>query len=139
VIERRKALIVAGGSLAATAGLVALTFSLGGWAYHHRNFTLHQGRLQRLLEKHPKAEEVTQAILAEPGNRRLRTPDTEDELRALASTSSPPRGDEIVAKRRQWPELRIFGARDVVYFIYFDGQGTMRDFVCAGAVPAARP
>ena len=34
--------MVIGGSVLATAGLIGLVFSLGGWAYQHRRFTLHE-------------------------------------------------------------------------------------------------
>jgi len=34
-----------------------------------------------------------------------------------------------VAKRRQWKELRIFGVRDMVYFLYFDDEGKLQDYV----------
>jgi hypothetical protein len=125
LIDRRKAFVIVAGSLVGTGLLVGLVFSLGGWAYQHRRWSLHDGRLRRLVEKHPSADRVSRGILAEPGNATIPAPDSEAELRALAARWA----DEVVAKRRQWKELRIFAVRDMVYFLYFDEEGKLRDYV----------
>ena len=129
MIDRRKAFVIVAGSLVGTGLLVGLVFSLGGWAYQHRRWSLHDGRLRRLVAEHPSADRVSRGILAEPGNVSVPAPDSEAELRALAARWSPARADEVVAKRRQWKELRIFAVRDMVYFLYFDDEGKLRDYV----------
>jgi len=126
--DRRTLLIVAA-STAITAGLVALTLGLGGWAYQTRSGSLHDGRLQRLLDQQPTADQVREGVLAEPGNRLLPTPATEEALRTLVEGWSPLRVEEVTAKRRRWPGLLIFAVRDVVYLVYFDAEGKMRDYV----------
>lgn len=130
--DHRKTLVIVVGSIAGTSVLVALVFSLGGWAYQHRRLTLHDGRLRRLVEQHPSADRASRGILAEPGNWEIPVPPSDEELRRLGSQWSPARADEIVAKRRQWKSLRIFGVRDVVYFLYFDDEGKLRDYVLLG-------
>jgi hypothetical protein len=132
VSDHRKTLVVVVGSIAGTSVLVGLVFSLGGWAYQHRRLTLHDGRLRRLVEQHPSADRASRGILAEPGNWEIPVPASDEELRRLASQWSPARADEIVAKRRQGKSLRIFGVRDVVYFLYFDDEGKLRDYVLLG-------
>jgi hypothetical protein len=72
---------------------------------------------------------VTRGVLAEPGNWPIATPASDEDLRRLAAQWSPARADEIVAKRRQRKTLRIFGVRDVVYFLYFDDEDKLRDYV----------
>ena len=129
MIDRRKALVIAAGSLGGTAVLVGLVFSLGGWAYQHRRSSLHDGRLRRLVAEHPSESRVTRGVLAEPGNWPIATPASDEDLRRLAAQWSPARADEIVAKRRQRKTLRIFGVRDVVYFLYFDDEDKLRDYV----------
>jgi hypothetical protein len=129
VIDRRKALVIAAGSVGATAVLVGLVFSLGGWAYRHRRWSLHDGRLRRLVAEHPSEDRVSRGILAEPGNWPIATPASDEELRRLAARWSPARADEVVAKRRQGRTLRIFGVRDVAYFLYFDDEGRLCDYV----------
>jgi hypothetical protein len=125
VIDRGKALVIAAGSVGGTAVLV----SLGGWAYQHRRWSLHDGRLRRLMAEHPSEDRVSRGILAEPGNSPIATPASEAELRRLAEQWSPARAAEVVAKRRQWKRLRIFGVRDMVYCLYFDDDDKLRDYV----------
>jgi hypothetical protein len=129
VIDRRKALVIVAGSLGGTAVVVGLVFSLGAWAYHHRRWSLHDGRLRRLLAEHPSGDRVSRGILAEPGNWPIATPASDEDLRRLAAQWSPARADEVVARRGQWRTLRIFGVRDVVYFLYFDEEDKLRDYV----------
>jgi hypothetical protein len=128
VIDRRKALVIAAGSVGGTAMLVGLVFSLGGWAYQHRRLSLHDGRLRRLVAELPSESRVTRGVLAEPGNWPIAIPASDEDLRRLVAQWSPARADEIVAKRHQWKTLRIFGVRDVVYFLYFDDEGKLRDY-----------
>ena len=127
--DRRKALVIAAGSLGGTALLVGLVFSLGGWAYQHRRSSLHDGRLRRLVAEHPSEDRVSRGILAEPGNWPIATPASEVELRQLVGEWSPARVDEVVAKSRKWKRVRVFGVRDVAYVLYFDDDGLLRDYV----------
>jgi hypothetical protein len=132
MVDRRKALLIAAGSLAGTGAILAVVFSLSGWAYQHREGSLHDGRLRRLVEQHPSAGQVSEGILAEPGNRAIATPASEAELRRLAEQW--PRGqlDRIIEKRRKWSDVRVFGAGDMVYVLYFDDQGRLQDYELAG-------
>jgi len=129
VSDRRKALVIAAGSLGGTALLVGLVLSLGGWAYQHRRSSLHDGRLRRLVAEHPSEDRVSRGILAEPGNWPIATPASEVELRPLVAEWSPARVDEVVAKSRKWKRVRVFGVRDVAYVLYFDDDGLLRDYV----------
>jgi hypothetical protein len=128
VEKRPLALAMVLGVLAA-GGLAALALALGSWAYHHRRFTLHDGRLQRLVEQTPPLDAVTEALLKEPGNRAIPVPASDAALRALAAEWSAARADEVLAKKRRWPTIRIFGAGEMVYFLYFDDGGLLRDYV----------
>jgi hypothetical protein len=129
--DTRKVVFVALGSVAATGAIVALVFSLAGWAYRHRGASLHDGRLRRVVEQHPTVAQVSEGILAEPGNRALPTPASEEELRRLLAQYPRGRADQIVAKRRRWRDLRVFDARDVVYILYFDEAGRLQDYELA--------
>ena len=129
--DTRKVVFVAAGSLAATGAILVLVFSLAGWAYRHRGASLHDGRLRRVVEQHPTASQVSEGILAEPGNRALPTPVSEDELRLLVAQYPRGQADQIVAKRRKWRDMRVFTAGDVVYFLYFDDGGTLQDYELA--------
>ena len=129
--DTRKVVFVAAGSLAATGAILALVFSLAGWAYRHRGTSLHDARLRRVVKKHPPMGQVSAGILAEPGNRALPTPASEDELRRLLARYPRGQADQIVGKRRRWRDLRVFDAGDVVYFLYFDEAGALQDYELA--------
>ena len=127
--DRRKAIIVIVGSVLVTGVIVALAFSLGSWAYHTRKFLIHEGRLARLLQKHPTAADVSTALLAEPGNRAIAVPRSDEELAALAGEWSRGSVEEILAKRRLAREVRIFGVGDMVYVLFFGPDGRLQSYV----------
>ena len=129
--DTRKVVFVVAGSLAVTGAIVVLVFSLAGWAYRHRDVSLHDGRLRKAVEQHPTIGQVSEGILAESGNRALPTPASEDELRRLIDQYPRGRVDQIVAKRRKWRDLHLFEARDVVYILYFDEVGALQDYELA--------
>jgi hypothetical protein len=126
--DRRKVVIVAAGSVAATAALLALVFSLGSWAYQHRRFTLHERRLHKALQERPAAEAISQALLAE-GARAIAVPPRDADLPAFAAQWSPRQVDDVLAKRRAARELRVFGVGDMVYFLFFDAEGRLQSYV----------
>ena len=37
---------------------------------------------------------------------------------------------EIRQKAARYPELRVYQAGDMLYFVYFDAASVMRDFTC---------
>src|SRR5262245_51353547 len=117
----KKVLVVTGGSVLVTAGLLALVLSLGSWAYRFRHHTLREGRIGRLVAQHPPEDRVTRALLDE-GARPLATPANEAELRALAAGRPPAVADDLAARARKWPAVRVFAVQDAVYVLYFDGE-----------------
>jgi hypothetical protein len=129
-VDREKALFVAAGSLGGTGLIVALVFSLSGWAYQHREGSLHDGRLRRLVEQHPSSDRVSAGILAEPGNRAIAVP-SEAELRRMAASWRRGDVERVLAKRAKWPVLHVYGAGEMVYFLFFDGQDRLQDYELA--------
>ena len=123
-----KALVVVG-SVAVTGLLLVLVFSLGSWGFTHRRLSLHAGRLQRLLELHPAADRV-QAGLESEGTRLVGRATAPPELRSLAARWAPLQAAAILAKGEGFAEARFFMAGEILYVIFFDAGGVMRDFVC---------
>jgi len=124
-----KKLAIVLGSLALTAAGAYLAFLLGAVGFDTRRFTQHEGRLRRLLARQPRIEQVVQG-LEEEGSHLLAAPVGPAEVRQLAAERGGPRAKEIVEKGTRWPQTRAFLAADMIYFIYFDGDGVMRDFTC---------
>lgn len=109
--------------------LLALAFSLGSWGFTHRRLSLHAGRLQRLLDLHPAADRVQAGLEAE-GTHFLGRATALPELRALAGRWAPAEAAAILAKGERFPDTRFFAAAEILYVIFFDADGVMRDFVC---------
>src|SRR5262245_44317071 len=118
--DTRKTVAIVAGSLAGTALILVLVFSLSGWAYRRRGLTLHDGRLRRVVDQHPTAGQVSEGILAEAGNWAIATPPSEVDLRRLLAPWPAAPVDEVLAKQRKWAAMRLFGVRDVLYVLYFD-------------------
>lgn len=127
--DGRKVAVVAAGSVAATAALLALLFSLGSWAYQHRRFTLHERRLHKALEERPTAAEISEALLAEPGTEPIAVPPREEDLPAFAAQWSARQVEAVLAKRKAARELRVFAVGDMVYFLFFDADGRLQSYV----------
>lgn len=122
-------LLIAAGSVAATGLLLWLALMLGSWGYQTRRYLAHEGRLQRLVAKEPTLAQV-EAGLAEEGAALFVAPRSDAELRQLAARFEGPRGAEIVRKGKAWRQTRAYLAGDMVYVLYFDAGGIVRDFTC---------
>jgi hypothetical protein len=123
----KKALVVAG-SLAVTGLLLTLVLSLGSWGYRHRQGSLHAGRLHRLKELHPTAAQVQAALEAE-GARFAGQASTPAELQFLAKRWAPSAPDQVLAKGRRAARTRVFLVGELVYFLFFDADDRVMDFV----------
>jgi hypothetical protein len=127
--ERGRRLLIGGGSLALTGLLLYLALLLGGWGFDTRRYAQHAARLRNLLARAPRLEQVVAGLEAE-GSRQVAAPEGEAALRRIARERAGLRADEVVRKGLRWKATRVFVASDMVYFIYFDDDGLMRDFTC---------
>jgi hypothetical protein len=128
--DRKKRWVVAVGSVAVTSLFVYLAFLLGAWGFDARRFGQHQRRMQNLLRQAPQLDQVEQAFQDE-GTLLLARAGSPEELKREAAQRGGPRATEIVEKGAKWPVARVFLAGDMVYFVFFDAEGVMRDFVIA--------
>ena len=120
------------GAAAVTAALVWLALMLGDIGFETRRFSLHEGRLKRLQALQPQADQVTQG-LADEHARLLGVARDAASAAALAERYGGTRQDEIRAKAARWLHVRVFLAADMIYFIYFDPGGVMKDFTLVTA------
>ena len=128
-LARRLAIVA--GSLLATGITLSLVFMLGTWGFSHRRQSLHEGRLQRLVTLKAQLWQVVQGLEAE-GTQLLAAPRSEDELRELGSGWDERAASEVLAKGARWPQIRVFEADDMIYVLYFDERGVLRDYSCFG-------
>jgi len=125
--KRAIALAVA---VAVTAVMLLLALYLGDWARRTRSHLLHQGRLERLLEKKPHEGQVV-AALEQEGMRGVAMARTETELDDAAQRWGGSAREVVRAEGRRSARTRVFLKDDLVYFVYFDEPGVMRAFTVA--------
>jgi hypothetical protein len=116
-------------AVAATGVVLAAALLLGAWGFNFRRHTQHEARLFRLLPLKPTLARVDAALAAE-GTALLAAPASFEALAREASTWGKARHDQILAKARLWRSTRVYLAGDMVYFLYFDEEAVLRDFVC---------
>jgi len=117
------------GAAVAVIAVVVLVraLSLGSQRYQRGEFEEHRRYLQTLLTKSPSLAQVETELGDEPI--RVVTP---ADAATISHVWTDPRNDpaEIEAKVMKWPQTRIYRKSPMLYFIYFDSQGVMRDFSC---------
>jgi len=107
-----------------------LALGLGSWAFDYRRYQQHEGRLRRLVEKAPTLDRVERG-LEDEGSHLVASPAAPAALAEVARDRAGAKAAEVLEKGRRWPVTRVFEAGDMVYFLFFDGDGVLRDFTCA--------
>ena len=125
--ESRPRLAIFAAAVALTAGVAYLAFLLGAWGFNTRRYGQHEGRLRKLLLATPKLDQVVQAFEDE-GSRLVAAASGPRELEKAAAQHAGPAAPAVVEKGARWPQARVFAAGDMTYFIFFDADGTMRDY-----------
>ena len=119
------------GAFTATAATLALALLLGAWGFDYRRYSQHEGRLKRVLEQQPTIGQVT-AGLEDEGASVLSAPETAEELEEVIVAHGGERAESLRQKAQRWGHLRVFRVADMLYFVFYDDDGVMRDFACVG-------
>ena len=114
-------------SAAITAGVAYLAFLIGAWGFDTRRYSQHDGRLRKLVLAKPRLDQVTQA-LEDEGSPLVASPASPRELEQVAAKWAGSKVPEVVEKGTRWGVTRVFVAGDMVYFLFFDREGVLRDF-----------
>jgi hypothetical protein len=124
-----KRVFVVAGALAVTLAALSLAFWLGAASFDARRYDQHRRRLAKVLLQQPSAERLTRGLDAE-GSPLVETAATAADKERVALAHGATRQAEIREKASRYPELRVYEAGDMLYFVYFDAAGVMRDFTC---------
>jgi pilus assembly protein TadC len=120
---------IAVGALVLTLGALTLAMLLGSASFDFRRYTVHRQRLEKVLREQPSADRLTRG-LAEEGTALLAVARTREEVGREASARGGKRTVEIREKGARHAETRVYRAGDMLYFVFFDAAGVMRDFTC---------
>ncbi len=119
-------------SVALSATLAGIAFWLGAAYFDVRRVQTHATRLEHLLQASPTLEQVTEGLRLEESPL-LGSPAGEQALREAAGRWGREKQVEVVAKGRRWAKTRVFRAGDMIYFLYFDDAGILRDYLYVSA------
>jgi len=120
------------GAFVVTAVTLGLALLLGTWGFEYRRLSQHEGRLRRVMEQEPDVNRLTEG-LANEGTVVLAAPETPEDLERTIATYGDGFADILRQKADRWPAVRVYRATDMLYFVFFDEEGVMKDFVCLGA------
>lgn len=115
------------GALALTLASLALAFWLGSASFDFRRYAQHDQRLRKVMREQPSAARLTQGLEAE-GSPLLEVATGAEAKEGVAASRGGARAWEIREKAARSAELRVYQAGDMLYFVYFDTEGVMRDF-----------
>ncbi len=118
------------GALAVTLGALALALLLGSASFDFRRYTVHRQRMQKVLREQPTADRLTRG-LADEGTVLLAVLRSREDVGREASARGGKNAAEVREKAARHAETRVYQASDMLYFVYFDADGVMRDFTCA--------
>ena len=118
-----------GGALAVTLAALALPMILGSVVFNFSRFQDHEGRLRRVMRQQPTVDRLDRAFRDE-GTVLLAVLRSPDEAAREAASRGGPKAAEIRQKASRRSQTRLYQAGDMLYFIYFDADGVMRDFTC---------
>ena len=120
---------IIGGALAVTLGALTLAMVLGSASFDFRRYTVHQQRMQKVLREQPTADRLTRG-LADEGTVLLAVLRSREDVEREASARGGKKAAEVREKAARHAETRVYQASDMLYFVYFDADGVMRDFTC---------
>src|SRR5262245_29307850 len=128
---RKRIVLTAAVALAVTIGGLVVALLLGRFAYDIRRSNMHEARLKRILVQTPTVYQVTEGLKEKAPL--VAIVESKEELEeALGRWSGEKRGT-IEEKAKRFPQLRIFAAGDMMYFIFFDADDRMQDYVYVSA------
>jgi hypothetical protein len=122
-----RAVVIAGSVVVASLAL-GLAFWLGAWAFDTRQWLTHDTRLRRLVQQLPSRDRATRGLQDE-GTALVAAPSGPDELRRAAEQWGRDRAPAILEKARDFPTTRVHLAGGMVYFLFYDAEDVLRDYV----------
>ena len=118
------------GALAVTLAALSIAMLLGATSFDFRRYTQHESRLRKVMREAPTADRLTRG-LATKAPLLIAAPASREEAEQRDRRSAA--GEDGRAARQDrpaTPQLRVFARPDMLYFVFFDADGVMRDFTC---------
>jgi hypothetical protein len=121
------------GALAVSLVALAVALLLGSLAFNYHRHLEHEELLREVVARQWTAERVTRWLEEVKGAPLLAVLESPADVEREAVTRGGRKAAEIREKARRSAQVRVYQASDMIYFIFFDDDGVMRDFTCVGA------
>jgi hypothetical protein len=121
------------GASAVSLVTVAAALFLGSLAFDYHRRLEHEDLLREVVERKWTAERLTRWLEHVKDAPLLAVLQSPADVEREALTRGGRRADEIREKAGRHAQVRIYQAADMIYFVFFDDEGVMRDFTCVGA------
>ena len=127
----RKRVILTVVATVVTVGGLTTALILGTLVYDLRRSNMHEARLKGILVQTPTVYQVTEGLKEKAPL--VAIVESPEELEQALDRWAETERDAILEKTKRFPQLRIFAAGDMMYFIFFDAEHVMRDYVYVSA------
>ena len=121
------------GAFTATVVTLAVALFLGSLAFDYHRHLEHEGLLREVVARQWTAERLTQWLRDVKSAPLLAVLQSPADVEREALTRGGRKAAEIREKAERHAQVRIYQAADMIYFVFFDDDGVMRDFTCVGA------
>ena len=121
------------GAFTATVVTLAVALFLGSLAFNYHRHLEHEELLREVVARQWTAERLTQWLRDVKSAPLLAVLQSPADVEREALTRGGRKAAEIREKAGRHAQVRIYQAADMLYFVYFDEDGVMRDFTCVGA------
>ncbi len=118
------------GALAVTLVALSVALLLGTLGFNYHRKLEHEELLRAVMARRPTAAQLTDWLASVKGAPLLASPASRSEVEGVITTRGAAKAEELRAKAGRYPQLRVYRASDMLYFVFFDAHGVMRDFTC---------
>lgn len=118
------------GALVVTLAALSVAMFLGTLGFNYHRALEHEQLLRAVMARQPTAAWLTKWLAGVKGAPLLAAPASRAEAERVISAHGAAKVDELRAKAGRYPQLRVYRASDMLYFVFFDADGVMRDFTC---------
>jgi hypothetical protein len=118
------------GALAATLAALGIALLLGSLGFNYHRRLEHETLLRQVESRQWTAEHLTRWLQDVKGAPLLAVLQSPADVEREAAARGGAKAAEIREKAARNAETRVYRAADMLYFVYFDAAGVMRDFTC---------
>ena len=125
-----KRLWIALGALAVTLAALSVAMLLGSISFDYHRKVEHETLLREVLARRPSEQHLTEWLQGVKGAPLIASAATAEARERVVADHGGKQVAEVRAKAARYAQMRVYQASDMLYFIYFDESGVMRDFTC---------